>query len=115
MFDFGITGPLVGMAASIAFFVHGLSLTAALDVNQFALLPVVPTYLLRSSALGGGLIELFLGKSALMQGLSDGAVLPLHAFAITGFVGILTNALALLPLGSKYFSTQLFRRAAFLC
>jgi hypothetical protein len=115
MFDFGITGPLVGMAASIAFFVHGLSMTAALDVNQSVLLPVVPTYLLRSSALGGGLIELFLGKSALMQGLSDGAVLPLHAFAITGFVGILTNALALLPLGSKYFSTQLFRRVAFLC
>jgi hypothetical protein len=102
MFDFGITGPLVGMVASLAFFVQGLSMTAALDLNQHALLPVLPTYLLRSSALGGGLVELFLGKGSLMQGLSESSVLPLHAFAISGFVGILTNSLALLPLGSKY-------------
>lgn len=102
MFDFGISGPLFGMVASLAIFVQGLSMTAALDLDQHALLPVLPTYLLRSSALGGGLIELFLGNGSLMQGLSEGSVLPLHAFAIAGYVGVLMNALALLPLGSKY-------------
>jgi len=100
MFDFGVAGPLFGMVASIAFLLQGLSITAGLDLNQAATLPVLPSELMKASALGGGLIEAFLGRGALIQGTSAG-FLPLHPFAIAGFVGILTNALALLPLGSK--------------
>lgn len=102
IFDFGLAGPLAGMAVSLALLVQGLSLTAALDVDHQALLPVFPTYMLRGSALGGTLTELFLGKGLLTQNPSEGSVLPLHAFAISGFSGIVMNALALLPLGRTY-------------
>jgi hypothetical protein len=89
-------------------FAFGLSLTAVANFNDVAaLFPALPTDLLRSSALGGGLIELFLGKSALVSNsataiASGYSVVPLHPIAIAGFVGLLSNALALLPIGSKY-------------
>jgi len=74
---------------------------ASTDINSPIELPALPLYLLRSSALGGGLIELFLGKGALMRDLPGEAVLPLHPYAIAGFTGIITNSIALLPLGRK--------------
>jgi membrane-associated protease RseP (regulator of RpoE activity) len=102
LFDFGIAGPLAGLTTSLLFLVIGLIDMNSLSFTQFSELPVLPTFMLRSSALGGGLIEFFLGKGFLMQGLGgDNTFIPLHPFAITGFVGILANALALLPLGSK--------------
>ena len=101
MFDFGVAGPLFGMVTSIAFLVTGLTITAGLDYTQTSSLPVLPSDLLLTSALGGGLVESFLGRGALIQGESLG-YLPLHPYAIGGFLGILTNALALLPLGSKF-------------
>jgi membrane-associated protease RseP (regulator of RpoE activity) len=104
MFDFAISGPLTGITASVCFLVGGLAMTAAMDFNQAAELPALPVFLLRSSALGGGLIELFLGKGVLTAGLSADTVLPMHPFAIAGFLGIITNALALLPLGSKCYA-----------
>jgi len=102
MFDFAVAGPLIGIAASLGFLLQGLALTAALDLNQAVDLPALPIFLLRSSALGGELIQYFLGNGALMTGLADDAVLSLHPYAIAGFVGIIANALALLPLGRKY-------------
>ena len=105
MFDFAVAGPLLGTIASLVFLVHGLSLTAALDLNHVAVLPVLPIDVVRTSALGGGLVETFLGRGALILGESKG-YLPLHPFVIAGFVGILTNALALLPLGSKLFASD---------
>lgn len=101
MFDFGVAGPVFGMITSITFLVSGLTITAGLDFTQTSSLPVLPSDLLLTSALGGGLIESFLGRGALIQGESQG-YLPLHPYAIAGFLGILTNALALLPLGSKF-------------
>ena len=56
-------------------------------------------YLLRSSELGGGFVEYFLGKGIVTQGTIETG-LSLHPFAIAGFLGILSNALALLPLGN---------------
>ena len=100
MFDFGVTGPLFGMIASLTFLVLGLSMTASLDFTQASSLPVLPSDLVLTSALGGSLIESFLGRGALIQGEAQG-FFPLHPYAIAGFLGILTNALALLPLGSK--------------
>lgn len=99
LFDFSIAGPLAGLVASVAMLVTGLDMTASADLQQIADLPALPLYLLRSSTLGGGLIELFLGKGALMQDLSADTVLPLHPFAVAGYVGIMVNSLALLPLG----------------
>jgi len=101
LFDFSIAGPLAGLLASLVFLVEGLTITASMDLQQSALLPALPLYLLRASSLGGGLIEMFLGQGSLMQGIPEDAVLPLHPFAVAGFVGLLWNSVALLPLGRK--------------
>jgi hypothetical protein len=102
MFDFGIAGPLAGMIASLLMFTYGLLLTNTFGVGEVASLPVLPIDLLRSSALGGGMIELILGKGALTYSAGIGnSVLALHSLAIAGFVGMIINALALLPVGSK--------------
>jgi hypothetical protein len=103
MFDFAIAGPLMGLLASLVFLVVGLQETATMDLNTALDFPGLPMFLLRSSALGGGLIEFFLGKGTLLPGvnLPVEAVLPIHPFAISGFCGLMVNALALLPLGSK--------------
>lgn len=101
LFDFSIAGPLAGLAASVAFLVAGLSLTASTDVGHVGDLPALPMFLLRSSTLGGSLVELFLGQGSLMKGVPEDSVLPLHPFAVSGYVGALLNAIALLPLGRK--------------
>lgn len=101
LFDFAMAGPMAGILASIGFLVAGLGITAASDAAQAADLPALPLYLLRTSTLGGDMIELFLGKGTLMQALPSDTVLPLHPFAVAGFTGLLVNALALLPLGRK--------------
>ena len=85
----------------MAFLVSGLDITASATAEQVASLPAIPVYLLQSSALGGGLVELFLGKGVLGQDITANSVLQLHPFAIAGFVGLVANALALLPLGRK--------------
>jgi hypothetical protein len=100
LFDFGIAGPLAGLALSFFFLVYGLGTTASGDVS--GLLPVIPVDFLRASSLGGGLVEFFLGKNTLMSGQPIDAVVQLHPLAVAGFIGCITNSLALLPLGSKY-------------
>ncbi len=100
MFDFAMIGPLAGISVSLALLLHGLDLTSTMALGTQ--LPVLPVTLLRSSSLGGGLVEYFLGSTALLPGQGPAAVLPLHPYAIAGFLGLLTNALALLPLGRKF-------------
>jgi hypothetical protein len=99
MFDFALAGPLAGMVVSLALLLNGLDLTSSMTMGTQ--LPVVPVDLLRSSSLGGGLVEYFLGNTAILPDQGPAAVLPLHPYAIAGFVGLMTNALALLPLGRK--------------
>ena len=100
MFDFGMSGPLVGLLGSFAMLVHGLQMTSMMDMNHIASLPSIPTYLLRASTLGGAFIEQFLGSGSLIPDVSSSS-LPLHPLAIAGYIGMISNALALLPLGSK--------------
>lgn len=102
MFDFSIAGPTVGLLTSLGFLLTGLSVTASTDISQASSLPGLPVFMLQASALGGGLVEIFLGSGVLGQGVSPESALPLHPYAITGFLGVIANALALLPLGSKY-------------
>lgn len=89
LFEFGFAGPAFGGLLSITMFVMGLSMEPS-GVG-------FPTALLRSSALGGGLVEYILGSGA-----TAGESILLHPLAIAGFCGMLTNAVALLPVGSKF-------------
>lgn len=85
------------MVVSLVFLLNGLKITAAMTLGTQ--LPVISVDLLRSSSLGGGLVEYFLGSTAILPDQGPDAFLPLHPYAIAGFVGLFINALALLPLG----------------
>ena len=100
LFDFSIAGPIAGLSVSLVLLFVGLKLTQqmGLDTN----LPVLPVDLARASSLGGGMIEYFLGKYALLPDQGSSAYVELHPFAISGFIGCFINALAMLPLGRKF-------------
>lgn len=90
------------MVASLLLLYIGLSITASLDVTAASQLPALPTVLLHGSALGGGMVEFVLGRGILSSSSLETAVLLLHPLAIAGFAGLVSNALNLLPLGSKW-------------
>ena len=99
MFDFAIAGPLAGLFVSLGLLLVGLEMTRQMGID--ANLPVIPVDLARVSSLGGGMIQYFLGKYSLLPGQGLGANVELHPFAISGWIGCVINALALLPLGRK--------------
>lgn len=99
MFDFALAGPLAGAVVSLALLVAGMQISTTMDLTDANQLPAFPVALLRTSTLGGGIVDFFVGKDALKT-FSSQEVLSLHPFAIAGFVGLISNALALLPLGS---------------
>lgn len=108
MFDFAVAGPLAGIVASLATLYFGLQLTVFTDQQTYAAFPALPLEILRQSTLGGGIIETFLGNGALsvpggMQGTAAIASMKiaLHPLAIAGYVGLIVNALSLVPIGSK--------------
>jgi len=99
LFDFALAGPLMGIILSLILLYSGLELTAFMDLSAREQLPSVPVQILRSSTLGGGIIEYLLGDGLLNTPNSDDAV-KLHPYAIAGFGGLVTNALSLLPIGN---------------
>jgi len=92
-----MAGPLAGLAVSLGLLFVGLELTRQMGLD--AALPVMPVDLARSSSLGGGMIEYFLGKYTLSPDQGPEAYIGLHPFALSGWIGCTINALALLPLG----------------
>ena len=104
LFDFSMAGPLSGLIISLFFMYSGLELTAFMGPEAQSQLPSLPLQLLRSSALAGGMVEWLLGDGILAPG---GGTILLHPFAIAGFVGLISNAIALLPIGSKYLLVDL--------
>ena len=107
LFDFAISGPLVGIFLSIGLMYVGLETQVFMDVSAQSQLPSLPVELLRSSSLAGGIIEWLLGDGILLSP-DPLSLVPLHPYAIAGFVGIMTNSLSLLPLGSKYKYTIIY-------
>lgn len=105
MFDFSVAGPLTGMIASLLAVLIGLQLTVSADPGS---LPALPLEILRQSSLGGGLVDAILGNGALS--VPEGALgtravatmtIPLHPVAVAGYIGLIVNALNVLPIGSK--------------
>lgn len=97
LFDFAITGPLFGLAASLILLYSGLETTVMMETSAQAQLPSVPVEILRSSTLGGGIIDFLLGGVLNAPG---GSVINLHWMAIAGFAGLMSNALSLVPIGN---------------
>lgn len=105
LFDFAIAGPLAGITVSIIMLCVGMEATVNMDAASYADLPALPLTLLRQSSLGGGIID---GIAPGLLDLPDAALnskpiadvnIPLSPFAIAGFLGLLINAINLLPVG----------------
>ena len=106
LFDISLAGPIAGATASLLALVIGSQLTLVTDPN---VLPALPLEILRQSTLGGGIIDFILGGGALSipEGAAGslavaGMTVSLHPVAIAGYIGLIVNSLALLPIGSKY-------------
>jgi membrane-associated protease RseP (regulator of RpoE activity) len=105
MFDFAVAGPLAGVLASIVALVVGSQLTLTSDP---ATLPALPLEILRQSTLGGGIIDgiiqgsLYIPDGAPMSGI----MISLHPLAMAGYISLIINALALVPVGSKFASVK---------
>ena len=106
LFDFSLAGPLCGMLASLAALAVGTQLTLTSDAS---LLPALPLEILRQSSLGGGVIDGILGNGAL--NVPEGAIgsqalaemtINLHPIAVAGYLGLVVNALNVIPIGSKW-------------
>lgn len=105
LFDFAIAGPLTGMIVSLIMLFVGMEATVNMDAASYAELPALPLTLLRQSSLGGGIID---GIAPGLLDLPDTALnskpiadinIPLSPFAIAGFIGLMINAINLLPVG----------------
>ena len=97
LFDFAIMGPILGLSASWTALLVGLQLTSQVKSSQVASLPHLPLEFFQVSTLTSATIESFLGTDVLLSldTLSDNVAV--HPLVIAGHVGILLNALNLLP------------------
>jgi hypothetical protein len=92
LFDFAIAGPLLGLVASMVLLYVGLEMTVFMDTAAREQLPSIPVQLLRSSTLGGGIVDYLLGDG-ILSSPDPSEMIKLHPFAIAGFGGLVTNAL----------------------
>ena len=89
------------MLISVFLLYAGLEKQVFMDAATQAGLPSIPVDIVRSSSLAGGMIEWLLGEGTLVS--TEGGpstLIKLHPYAIAGFIGIVTNALNLLPVGN---------------
>lgn len=103
LFDFAFSGPLLGFIASWCMLVYGLEQTAMYTkTDVIAALPHVPLNFLQLSPLTSATTESVLGIDVLLSldPTSDIGI-AVHPLVIAGHIGILINALELLPAGAS--------------
>jgi hypothetical protein len=103
LFDFSISGPVLGFISSFGFLLAGLLATkAALDGDSGAaeLLPALPVGVLKLSTLGGSIVDTLYGGDGFITSQDSNTPVSLHPFFIAGFCGMLINAAEMLPLGA---------------
>ena len=101
LFDLAAAGPIPGLTVSFLALLYGLQLTTTVDPSTAQLLPSLPVGFLCQSSLGSTLVDLILGGGdGILINQEATAQIPLHPVAIAGFVGMMINALDLLPIGS---------------
>jgi hypothetical protein len=105
LFDFALSGPLLGFVSSFLFLGTGLIATKAVmdgDGGSAAQhLPALPVSVINLSTLGGSIIDYFFaGGEGFITNSDPSTPLPLHPFAIAGYCGLLINAAEMLPLGA---------------
>lgn len=117
LFDYAFLGSLLGFVSSFIFLGSGLIATKAAvdgDANAAQFLPALPVSVLRLSTLGSSVVDnFFAGGDGFITAQDAKTAVPLHPFAIAGYVGILMSAAEMLPLGATdggRLSTSIFGR-----
>ena len=101
LFDFALAGPFLGLLVSLTFLVSGLQLTNAASPNELPYFPALSVNVLSMSTLAGTLVDYFAGgQEGFVSSQDPNTFIPLHPLAIAGYVGLLINALELLPIGA---------------
>ena len=101
LFDLAAAGPISGLTFSFLALLLGLQLTTTVDPATAQLLPSLSVGFLCQSSLGGTLVDMILGGGdGILIGQEASTQVPLHPVAVAGFIGMLINALDLLPIGS---------------
>jgi hypothetical protein len=94
LFDVGFSGPAAGALASLATLAAGLTLSAAGPTpDEILSWPVIPVALLKSSSLVAAL------AIGIDPDAAQGVTATVHPLVLAGYVGVVVNALNLLPLG----------------
>ena len=107
LLDFALAGPLVGILGSIGCLAYGLQLTGAADAATLQYFPSLPVSLLKTSSLGGSMVDYFLGgglvgtENRFITMQDPASQVVLHPLAVAGFCGLIINAISMLPLGSS--------------
>lgn len=95
LLDFSLSGPLVASICSLFLMVIGCYKTIYASDVALLKFPFLPVGMFKSSFLTGSILTLFLPKAMTLP-LSQ--PIPIHHFFVTGFFGLITNALNLLPI-----------------
>lgn len=115
LFDFAFAGPFLGIVGSLAALAGGLQLTASATAETSKFFPGLPLNILKTSSLGGTLVDYFLGGGdGFIVSQDPSTVIALHPIALAGFVCLLMNALDCLPFGTTNggrMSMSIFGRA----
>ena len=96
LFDFAISGPLIGFLLSFILYSVGLSSTVSASSETLATFPVVPAVIFKSSFLVGSLTSMLAPKIMLLPLAQP---VPIHPFCCIAEVGLYVSALNLLPIG----------------
>jgi len=102
IFDYASAGPLLGITASWIMLVYGLLQTArVVKPEEIAALPHIPLQFLQLSLLTSSTIQTFVGTDVLLSLDPTTAVntVPVNPLVLAAHIGLLTNGLALLPVG----------------
>lgn len=95
LLDFSLSGPLVASIFSLLLMVIGCYKTIYASNVALMKFPFMPVGIFKSSFLTGSILTFFLPKAMTLP-LSQ--PIPIHPFFVTGFFGLITNALNLLPI-----------------
>ena len=95
LFDISVSGPLSGMVASVGCMIAGTIATLNSSAGILSTFPVVPIALFKGSFLMGSILSVLAPKLML---LPIAQPIPVHPAICIGFVGLLTNALNMLPI-----------------
>ena len=112
-FDFAFLGPLFGLVASWATLAVGLQQTVLVTKSsEIAQLPHLPLDFLKLSMLTSATIETFVGTDVLLSidPLSNPNV-AIHPLVVVGHIGLMVNALAMLPIHATSDGGRMLRSA----